>query len=126
MACDPVEARPVKEKLVLGSSAPAVIAAVTGCLRLSVGVLFLWAGLAKLHDPYAFLSAVYSYELLGPESGLWLARMLPWAELGVGVCPVGRRMARRSLVHFDRAAYYLYARAFFGSVSIIADSMWLC
>lgn len=53
-------------------------------LRLALGAILLWAGLSKLQQPYEFLEAVYNYELLGPTSGLWIARLLPWLEVCVG------------------------------------------
>ena len=54
-------------------------------LRLALGGILLWAGLAKLQHPYDFLGAVYSYALLGPNAGWWLAATLPWLEVGVGI-----------------------------------------
>jgi putative oxidoreductase len=54
-------------------------------LRLGLGGLFIAAGLAKIQQPYDFLGAVYDYELLGPRTGLWLASILPWLEVGVGL-----------------------------------------
>jgi uncharacterized membrane protein YphA (DoxX/SURF4 family) len=53
--------------------------------RLAVGGLFIWTGLAKLQQPYDFLGAVYNYELVGPQTGFWIAVFLPWLEVGVGV-----------------------------------------
>ncbi len=53
-------------------------------LRLALGGVFLWTGLAKLQHPYDFLGAVYQYELLGPHAGWWLTAVLPWLEVGVG------------------------------------------
>src|SRR5437870_431485 len=54
-------------------------------LRLGLGGLFIWTGLAKLQQPYDFLGAVYNYELVGPRTGLWIASILPWIEVGVGL-----------------------------------------
>src|SRR5439155_23085067 len=53
-------------------------------LRLAVGAVFIWTGLAKLQQPYEFLGAVYNYELVDPQTGLWFAAILPWLEVGVG------------------------------------------
>lgn len=57
--------------------------------RLSLGGVFLWSGLFKLRQPYAFLANVYGYELLGPKSGMLLAMVLPWLELLLSVCLLG-------------------------------------
>ncbi len=55
-------------------------------LRLLLGGVFLWNSLSKLQQPYDFLSAVYNYELVGPQLGLWVANMVPWLELATGIC----------------------------------------
>jgi uncharacterized membrane protein YphA (DoxX/SURF4 family) len=54
-------------------------------LRLGLGGLFIWTGLAKLQQPYDFLGAVYGYEIAGRQTGLWVATVLPWLEVGVGL-----------------------------------------
>ena len=59
-------------------------------VTLGLGCLFLWSSLPKIHQPYDFLSSVYSYELVGPKLGMLLVITLPWLELLVGVCLVGR------------------------------------
>jgi uncharacterized membrane protein YphA (DoxX/SURF4 family) len=53
-------------------------------LRLALGAVFIWTGLAKLQQPYDFLGAVYNYELVGPQTGWWIAAILPWLEVAVG------------------------------------------
>jgi uncharacterized membrane protein YphA (DoxX/SURF4 family) len=55
-------------------------------LRLLVGGVFLSNSLSKLQQPYDFLSAVYNYELVGPQLGLWVAYVVPWLELATGIC----------------------------------------
>jgi uncharacterized membrane protein YphA (DoxX/SURF4 family) len=59
-------------------------------LRVMLGGIFLWRGLSKLRQPYDFLSAVYNYELVEAQVGLWLARVIPWLELAIGLCLVLR------------------------------------
>jgi putative oxidoreductase len=63
--------------------------AFTLVVRLALGCLFLWSSLPKIRQPYDFLSAVYSYELVGPKLGMLTAMALPWLELLVGICLVG-------------------------------------
>ena len=53
-------------------------------LRLALGGLLVWAGLTKIQLPYDFLASVYNYELVGPQTGVWIAATLPWIEVGVG------------------------------------------
>jgi putative oxidoreductase len=54
--------------------------------RLFLGGVFLWSSLSKLQQPYDFLFAVYQYELVGPQLGLWVATTVPWLELATGIC----------------------------------------
>jgi uncharacterized membrane protein YphA (DoxX/SURF4 family) len=51
---------------------------------MALGGVFIWAGLAKLQQPYDFLGTVYNYELVGPQAGFWIAATLPWLEVAVG------------------------------------------
>jgi uncharacterized membrane protein YphA (DoxX/SURF4 family) len=55
-------------------------------LRLTIGVVFLYAAYTKLRDPWTlFAMSIDSYRLL-PEWGvLFVARTLPWFELALGV-----------------------------------------
>lgn len=57
--------------------------------RLVVGSVFLFSGIAKIQHPYAFLSNVYEYEVLGMTAAVGLATLLPWLELAIGVCLIG-------------------------------------
>lgn len=67
--------------------------------RLLMGGVFLWNSLSKLQQPYDFLSAVYNYELVGPQLGLCVAAVVPWLELATGICLV--------LGIWDRGAWIL-------------------
>ncbi len=53
-------------------------------MRLVLGAVFLWNGIAKVQQPYDFLSSVYSYDMVSPGFGLFLAYSLPWVEIVVG------------------------------------------
>ncbi len=57
--------------------------------RLVLGAMFIASSLPKIRLPYAFLSDVYGYELVGPKLGVLVAMTLPWLELFVGICLVG-------------------------------------
>jgi hypothetical protein len=58
-------------------------------VRLALGAMFIASSLPKIRLPYAFLSDVYGYELVGPKLGVLVAMTLPWIELFVGICLVG-------------------------------------
>ena len=58
-------------------------------LRIGIGCMFIWGSLPKIRQPYDFLSSVYSYELVSPRLGMFVAMTLPWLELLVGICLVG-------------------------------------
>jgi hypothetical protein len=47
--------------------------------------VFLSTSVAKFDHPYDFLGAVYGYELVGPQVGLRIARILPWLAPVLGV-----------------------------------------
>ena len=58
-------------------------------VRVGIGCMFIYSSLPKIRQPYDFLSDIYSYELVGPKLGMFVAMVLPWAELLVGICLVG-------------------------------------
>jgi uncharacterized membrane protein YphA (DoxX/SURF4 family) len=53
--------------------------------RLSVGGIFLIAGLDKVQAPGAFADAIRSYHLLPPSLVLLFAYLLPWLEVIAGL-----------------------------------------
>lgn len=57
----------------------------TSWARCGLGLLFLTSSVAKLYQPYEFLNNVYEYDLFGPEIGLYVAFIVPWLELVLGV-----------------------------------------
>jgi putative oxidoreductase len=58
-------------------------------VRVAIGCMFLYSSLPKIRQPYDFLSSVYSYELVGPKLGMFIAMTLPWLEILVGICLIG-------------------------------------
>ncbi|HQN36009.1 MAG TPA: MauE/DoxX family redox-associated membrane protein [Sedimentisphaerales bacterium] len=58
-------------------------------IRLGLGCLFVWSSLPKIQLPHDFLGHVYAYRLVGPASGMFVAMVLPWIELMVGICLLG-------------------------------------
>jgi len=53
--------------------------------RLFLGALFLYAGYAKLQEPFLFEMAVDSYQMLPPWAVIAVARALPWLEVVLGL-----------------------------------------
>src|SRR5438128_319167 len=70
----------------------------TPLARVGLGILFIWAALQKLQQPYDFLSTVYSYDLVGPRLGLSIAFVLPWLELVLGISLVTAVLQRGALL----------------------------
>ena len=58
-------------------------------MRIAIGCMFIYSSLPKIRQPYDFLASVYSYELVGPKLGMFIAMTLPFLELIVGVCLIG-------------------------------------
>jgi uncharacterized membrane protein YphA (DoxX/SURF4 family) len=53
--------------------------------RLGLGALFIYAGYAKLRNPFVFEMAVDGYQLLPPAGVIAVARGLPWLEVVLGL-----------------------------------------
>lgn len=53
--------------------------------RLGLGALFIYAGYAKLQNPFMFEMAVDGYQLLPPTGVIIVARGLPWLEILLGL-----------------------------------------
>jgi uncharacterized membrane protein YphA (DoxX/SURF4 family) len=54
-------------------------------LRIALGLLFIWSGAQKILLPHEFLVSVSAYEMLGPGLSLFVAAVLPWLELAIGI-----------------------------------------
>jgi uncharacterized membrane protein YphA (DoxX/SURF4 family) len=67
-------------------------------LRVALGLVFLAASIPKIERPFDFLGIVYDYSLVGPSTGLLIARTLPWLELVVGLCLVAGVLAEGALM----------------------------
>ena len=52
--------------------------------RLFLGALFIYAGYAKIREPFLFEMAVDSYQLLPAWGVIAVARALPWLEIALG------------------------------------------
>jgi uncharacterized membrane protein YphA (DoxX/SURF4 family) len=58
-------------------------------LRLLLGGLLLYSGLAKFKLPYEFLAAVNAYAITPPFISVLIAGLLPLLEIVLGVCLIG-------------------------------------
>jgi putative oxidoreductase len=58
----------------------------TLCLRLLVGVVFIYASLYKILDPGAFAKSIWYYHLVPGDLINLIALVLPWIELLCGLC----------------------------------------
>ena len=58
-------------------------------VRVGLGLLFIYSGLAKLRQPFDFLATVYDYSLIGPPWGRYVAIVLPHLEIVIGALLVG-------------------------------------
>jgi uncharacterized membrane protein YphA (DoxX/SURF4 family) len=53
--------------------------------RLVVSVVFILAALPKIQDPVAFATAVDGFRVISGQLTMWVALMLPWLELFIGL-----------------------------------------
>ena len=67
-------------------------------LRVSLAVLFLFAGITKLIDPSAFAQQIANYQLVAWPVAAFLAVFLPALELCVGICLLLGRLEIGALV----------------------------
>lgn len=95
-----------------GMNTRAVMRGGTVVLRCGLGLVFIFTAIPKLQQPYDFLSAVYNYELVGPIAGLWVALVVPWIELVVGIslC-VGVMQCGSLLIAMLLLALFTFVRA---------------
>ena len=53
--------------------------------RLILGGVFIYASLDKIAHPRAFARVVFNYGILPEAAAVYLAYILPWVELGLGI-----------------------------------------
>ena len=53
--------------------------------RLVLTGVFVLAALPKIKDPVAFATSVNAFQIVGPELSNWIALVLPWFELIIGI-----------------------------------------
>jgi uncharacterized membrane protein YphA (DoxX/SURF4 family) len=78
--------------------------------RLGIAVIFLYAGIAKVREPWLqFAVSIESFKIV-PESWLEpLARDLPWCEIALGIALIPGILARWfSLIATGMLAWFLF------------------
>lgn len=63
-------------------------------LRLVLGALFIWSGIAKIKDPIGFADAVRNFEIIGDPFAVVAALFLPWLEVISGIAVMWDRLAK--------------------------------
>ena len=53
--------------------------------RLVIAAAFILAALPKIQDPIAFAASVDGFRVVGGELTMWVALLLPWVELVIGL-----------------------------------------
>jgi Methylamine utilisation protein MauE len=82
-------------------------------------VLLLRSAFAHVANPYAFLDTVYSYRLLPQWAGPWVAAVVPFLQLVLGICLLARWWPRTSFV----AAIILFLAFAGAQVSALARGL---
>jgi uncharacterized membrane protein YphA (DoxX/SURF4 family) len=78
--------------------------------RLAIAVIFLWAGIAKVREPWLqFAVSIESFKIV-PDSWLEpLARTLPWCEIALAIALITGVLARWfSLLATGMLAWFLF------------------
>ncbi len=52
--------------------------------RIFLASIFIYAGYTKVMAPIQFAAAIEKYQLLPPNSVLWVVKILPWTEIVLG------------------------------------------
>lgn len=53
--------------------------------RLILAWVFIRAGLPKVQDPVAFAASIDAFRMISGRLSLWVAVILPWLELSIGI-----------------------------------------
>lgn len=77
---------------------------------LFVAFVLLKSSLAHLANPYQFLSAIYSYEMVGPTTGPWIAMLVPFLQMSIAIAVLLRL--------YPLEAYLLGSFLFAGFVAV--------
>lgn len=85
-------------------------------LKLLLGGLLLYSGLAKFQSPYEFLTDVNAYALTKPATSVLVAAVLPWLEMVTGVSLIGGLLAQGATI---------VAVLLFALFTVATSSAWL-
>lgn len=75
--------------------APGTMNRIVVCLRFLLAVVFLWAGMAKMRDPFAFADGVADFQIFPDATANVIAMCVPAVELAAGVLLLSGRWRRQ-------------------------------
>jgi len=67
-------------------------------VRIPLGSLFVYAGIAKCGQAYEFLSSVYDLRLFSREHGVWVAAIVPPLEIATGLALLSQSLIMGGLL----------------------------
>ena len=82
---------------------------------LVLGAIFLYSTLIHLQNPFSFLRAVYQYDLVTVGVGFWVAVLIPWFQMTVGVS---------MLLAIMSSATRVYSVLLTGCFTVVHASAW--
>ena len=77
---------------------PVSLALIANVASFLIGALLIRSAMFHLENNFAFLSTVYSYQLVGKTAGVLIAAILPPLQLAIGVCLFSNRRRRAALL----------------------------
>lgn len=84
--------------------------AVSVISRLTLGVVFIYAALDKIYDPYTFAADIRNYQIIPDGLSNLPAIILPWAELICGVLLIiGLHIRSTSILIISMVAVFIIA-----------------
>lgn len=58
-----------------------------GCfIKVPLGLVLIYLAITHLASPFDFMACVFKYEVFTPTAGIFLATIVPYLELIIGIC----------------------------------------
>ncbi len=87
-----------------------------------IGGVFVYAGIAKIRQPYDFLSGVYAYRLFTREQGVLIALLIPPLEIVTGLALFsGSHLRAGLLISTVLSAAFIFVRGWVVQTGVQAD-----
>lgn len=91
-------------------------------ISLTLGAMFLYAGIAKMQHPYDFLSSLYGYRLFTRDQAILLARFIPPLEIVTGLALLSRlHLTGALLISTVLSASFVVVRAWAWKTGVTVD-----